>query len=95
MPEGAKPKKRCDGYYYRNNNGMTALKLTRVGNSVGVVLPKETLARLKLEAGDTVYLTDSPDGFRLTPHDPSFAAQFAVAERIMKRRRAVLRELAK
>lgn len=74
---------------------MTALKLTRVGNSVGVVLPKEALARLKLEAGDTVYLTDSPDGFRLTPHDPAFADQYAVAERIMKSRRAVLRELAK
>jgi putative addiction module antidote len=74
---------------------MTALKLTRIGNSVGVVLPKDALARLKLDVGDTVYLTDSPDGFRLTPHDPNFAQQFEVAERIMKRRRAVLRELAK
>jgi putative addiction module antidote len=74
---------------------MTALKLTRVGNSVGVVLPKETLARLKLEAGDTVYLTDSKDGFRLTPYDPEFATQMTAAESVIKRRRAVLRELAK
>ena len=47
---------------------MGALKLARVGNSVGVVLPKDMLARLKLAAGDTVYLTESPDGFRLTPY---------------------------
>ncbi len=74
---------------------MTGLKLTRVGNSVGVVLPKESLARLKLDVGDTVYLTESPDGFRLTPYDPEFAAQYAVAENVMKRRRTALRELAK
>ena len=73
---------------------MTGLKLTRVGNSVGVVLPKETLARLRLDVGDTVYLTESPDGFRLTPYDPEFAVQFAAAEKVMKRRRAALHELA-
>lgn len=81
--------------YICNNGSMTGLRLTRVGNSVGVVLPKETLARLKLDVGDTVYLTESPDGFRLTPYDPEFAAQFSVAEKVMKRRRAALRELAK
>lgn len=74
---------------------MTALKLTRVGNSLGVVLPKDTLARLKVGAGDTVYLTESKDGFRLTPYDPEFETQMAVAEKVVKRRRAVLRELAK
>ena len=74
---------------------MGALKLTRVGNSVGIVLPKDTLARLKLAAGDTVYLTESPDGFRLTPYDPAFGAQIAGAEKVLKRRRAALRELAK
>jgi putative addiction module antidote len=74
---------------------MTGLRLTRVGNSVGVVLPKEALARLKLDIGDTVYLTESPDGFRLTPYDPEFVAQFSAAEKVMKRRRAALRELAK
>jgi putative addiction module antidote len=74
---------------------MVILKLSRIGNSVGVVLPKEVLARLKVEQGDTLYLTESPDGFRLTPHDPEFAEQLEAARAVMKRRRAALRELAK
>jgi putative addiction module antidote len=74
---------------------MHALKLTQIGNSVGVILPKEVLARLKLEKGDTLYLTESPDGMRITPHDPVFEDQMAAARNIMKARRAVLRELAK
>jgi putative addiction module antidote len=74
---------------------MHALKLTQIGNSVGVILPKEVLARLKLEKGDTVFLTDSPDGVRLTPHDPQFEEQMKQARDIMKARRAVLHELAK
>ena len=74
---------------------MTSIKLTRVGNSTGLVLPKEALARLNVSVGDTVFLTEAPEGFRLTPYDPQFAKQFQAAERIMKRRRAVLRELAK
>lgn len=72
-----------------------ALKLTRIGNSVGLVLPKEILARLKLEAGDAIFLTESPDGVRLTPYDADFEEQMAAARRVMKRRRAALRELAK
>lgn len=74
---------------------MHALKLTQIGNSVGLVLPKEMLARLKLEKGDTVYLTESPDGVRITLDDPAFAAEMEAAREIMKRRRAVLKELAK
>lgn len=74
---------------------MTTLKLTKIGNSVGAVLPKEVLARLHVEAGDTLYLTESPEGFRVTPYDPEFAQQMNAAEKIMKKRRAVLRELAK
>ncbi len=74
---------------------MHALKLTQIGNSVGVILPKELLARLKLEKGDTLYLTDSPDGMRITPHDPVFEGQMLTARDIMKSRRAVLRELAR
>lgn len=74
---------------------MHALKLTQIGNSVGVILPKDVLARLKLEKGDTLYLTDSPDGVRLTPHDPQFEEQMKQAREIMKARRAVLHELAK
>lgn len=74
---------------------MHALKLTQIGNSVGVILPKEVLAQLKLEKGDMIYLTDSADGVRLTPHDPSFEAQMTEAREIMRRRRKVLHELAK
>jgi putative addiction module antidote len=74
---------------------MTALKLTQIGNSVGVILPKEVLARLKLEKGDTVFVTDAADGIKLTPYSPEFEAQMASARGIMKKRRDVLRELAK
>ncbi|MEY8877471.1 MAG: AbrB/MazE/SpoVT family DNA-binding domain-containing protein [Leptothrix sp. (in: b-proteobacteria)] len=74
---------------------MHSLKLTQIGNSVGVILPKEVLARLKLEKGDTVHLTDTPDGIRMTRHDPEFEAQMKLARDIMKDRRAVLHELAK
>lgn len=74
---------------------MIALKLTQIGNSVGFVLPKEAQARLRVEKGDTVFLTESPDGFRLTPYTPEFERQMTVARSIMKRRRNALRELAK
>lgn len=74
---------------------MQSLKLTQIGNSVGVILPKEVLARLKVEKGDVVYLTDSPDGVRITPHDPAFETQMDAARKIMKKRRNVLKELAK
>ena len=74
---------------------MTALKLTQIGNSVVVILPKEVLARLKLEKGDTVYLTDAANGVMLTPYSEEFETQMAQARRIMKQRRNVLRELAK
>jgi putative addiction module antidote len=74
---------------------MHALKLTQIGNSVGVILPKEMLTRLKLEKGDTLYVTDCPGGVRLTPIDPVFEEQMALARGVMKSRRAVLHELAK
>lgn len=74
---------------------MHMLKLTQIGNSVGVVLPKDVLARLKLEKGDTLFITETPDGYAITPHDPNFESQMDAARSIMKKRRAVLRELAK
>lgn len=74
---------------------MTALKLIGVGNSVGVVLPKDLLARLGLQKGDTVYAVDTPDGVRLTPADAEFEAQMKVAQRLMHKWRNVFRELAK
>ncbi|WP_027478472.1 AbrB/MazE/SpoVT family DNA-binding domain-containing protein [Curvibacter gracilis] len=74
---------------------MHTLKLTQVGNSVGVILPKEILAKLDLQKGDEIYLTDSPDGLRITTHNPEFEAQMKLAREIMRDRRAVLHELAK
>ena len=74
---------------------MSALKLTQIGNSVGVILPKDVLGRLNLEKGDTLFLTDSVNGFNLSPYNPTFDAQMTEARRIMKKRREVLRELAK
>ncbi len=74
---------------------MQTLKLTQIGNSVGVVLPKEILARLSLEKGDTIYLTDSPNGVRITTTNPEFEEQMKLARGIMKKRRDVLAELAK
>lgn len=74
---------------------MVALKLTSIGNSVGLILPKETLSKLKVDKGDMVYLTESPDGYRITPYDPDFDRQMTLAEDIMRERRHVLRELAK
>jgi putative addiction module antidote len=74
---------------------MSALKLTQIGNSVGVILPKEVLARLKLEKGDTVFLTEAANGVTLTPYSTVFEQQMTEARRVMKKRRDVLRELAK
>ena len=71
------------------------LKITRIGNSAGIVLPKEVLARLRVGPGDTVHLTEAPDGVRLTAVDPDFAATMEAAEAIMREDRDILRELAK
>ena len=72
------------------------LKLRKVGNSVGVVLPKEALARLNADAGDSVFLTDTPDGgLRVTSQSPEFARKMKVFESLSRRYRNALRELAK
>ena len=70
------------------------LKITAIGNSAGVILPKELLARLRLDKGDELYALETPDGIRLTTYDPDFAAQMEVAERIMRDHRELLRKLA-
>jgi putative addiction module antidote len=74
---------------------MIALKLTQIGNSTGVVLPKEALEKLRVGKGDVIYLTETPDGFRITPYNSEFEQQMTVAREVMKKRRNVLRELAK
>ena len=75
---------------------MSALKLTQIGNSVGVILPKEMLAKLNVGKGDTLYVSEAASGgYLLSPYDEAFAQQMDVARRVMKKRRNVLRELAK
>lgn len=71
------------------------LKITKIGNSAGVVLPKELLAKLRAGVGDTLYVSETPDGIRITAADPSFAAKMALAEQIMREDRDILRVLAK
>ncbi|WP_448670238.1 AbrB/MazE/SpoVT family DNA-binding domain-containing protein [Pseudoxanthomonas mexicana] len=70
------------------------LKITTVGNSAGVILPKELLARLRLEKGDELHALETPDGIRLTVYDPTLAQQMDVAEQVMRRRRTLLNKLA-
>lgn len=73
---------------------MQKLKIVQVGNSMGVVLPREVLAQLRLDKGDALYLTSAPDGMRLTPFNPHFAQQMGMAEAVVRRRRNALRVLA-
>ena len=74
---------------------MVKLKLTTIGSSTGLILPKEILGRMKVSKGDTLYLTESPDGYRISPYDPEFEEDMALARKVMRKRRDVLRELAK
>jgi len=70
------------------------LKLTAIGNSTGVVLPKELLDRLHVERGDELSVVETPDGLMLTAYDPELAEQMDAADRVMRRRRNLLRKLA-
>lgn len=73
---------------------MSVLKLTTVGNSVGVILPKEILERLRVRKGDSLYVVETKQGIELTPYNPEFAAQMEAAERVMREDRDALRKLA-
>jgi putative addiction module antidote len=70
------------------------LKITAIGNSAGVILPRELLARLRVEKGDELFALETPDGVRLTAFDPTLAAQMEVAEQVMRDRRSLLHKLA-
>jgi putative addiction module antidote len=72
----------------------TTTKIIAIGNSAGIILPKETLARLNVEKGDTIYVTEGSEGIRLMAFDPEFAAQMVVAREIMRENRDVLKRLA-
>jgi putative addiction module antidote len=74
---------------------MYTLKLTQIGNSVGVVLPKDMLARLKLEKGQSLYVIETPDGFILTPYDPALAEQVEAGREFMRQYRDTFHQLAK
>jgi putative addiction module antidote len=69
-------------------------KIISVGNSAGIILPKETLARLNVKKGDTVYITESSLGIHLMPFDPDFARQMEAAREVMRDNRDVLQRLA-
>lgn len=74
---------------------MTMVKLTQIGNSVGIILPKEILAQMGVEKGDELFVTRTPDGMQLSKYDEKIARQVAEGRKIMKKWRHVLRELAK
>lgn len=73
---------------------MTTLTVTKVGNSEGVILPKELLAKLRLSKGDKLYVTETPDGIKLSPYDANFVRTMEVAEQVMREDRDVLKKLA-
>ena len=74
---------------------LARLKVIQVGNSLGATFTKELTTKLKVEKGDTLFVTEAPGGYRLTPYDPEFESQMEAARTIMRKRRNALRELAK
>ena len=73
---------------------ITTVKITTIGNSAGIILPKELLEKLRVSKGDTLTVTETPQGIALHPYDDEFAAGMALAEEIMREDRDVLRKLA-
>lgn len=74
---------------------MPKLKITTVGASAGIILNKEVMGRLRVKKGDSLYLTEAPGGYRLTPYDPEFERQMELAEEIMHDDRDILKALSK
>ena len=72
---------------------MQMLRLVRVGNSTGLIIPKAALRNMNVREGDYVFLSDTRDGYRITPYDPVLEAQFGVADFAARRHRNVLRAL--
>jgi putative addiction module antidote len=73
---------------------VTAVKITTIGNSVGIVLPREVLSQLNVEKGDSLFILNTPDGITLTPYNQDFADEMEAARRVMRKHRDVLRRLA-
>ena len=74
---------------------MLKVKVTAVGNSMGILLPKEALNKLKVSKGDTLYLVENSEGFTITPYQQDFESQMKAAEKVLKKYRNALHELAK
>jgi putative addiction module antidote len=74
---------------------MATLKITQIGNSLGLILPREIVERLRLEKGESVSVVATPQGIEITPFDPEFDKKLEAARKVTKRYRNALRELAK
>ena len=74
---------------------MQSLKITQIGNSLGLILPREVLARLKLQKGDAVHITESPNGLVVTPYDPSMEEQLKLGREFMREYPDAFHQLAK
>ncbi len=74
---------------------MPKLKITTVGASTGIILNKEVMARLRVKKGDALFLTEAPDGYRLTPCDPEFERHIKLADEIMHDDREILKALSR
>ena len=82
--------------HLRYNYGMNStLKITKIGNSAGIILPREVLTHLGAEVGETLSVVTTPGGIELRAEEPDFDAQMAAAREVMARRKRALRELAK
>jgi hypothetical protein len=73
---------------------ITTVKIISIGNSAGIILPKELLEKLRVSKGDTLTVTETPDGLGLNPYDENFATAMNLAEEIMREDRNILRKLA-
>jgi len=71
------------------------IKLRKVGNSVAMIVPKQVREKMGVKEGDAVYLTETPDGYRISPYDPEFSRQMKLARKVQAKHRAALHELAK
>ena len=71
------------------------LKIRKIGNSLGASIPKEILEQMNVGEGDSLYVTQTPDGIKLTPYDPEFESAMEAAKNITNRYRNALKELAK
>jgi putative addiction module antidote len=73
---------------------MSEVKITSIGNSAGIILSKEILAKLRARKGDTLYMTETADGWLLRPYNAKLAKAMEIAESIMREERDILKKLA-